>query len=153
MQHHADFTTFLHSHSQRTMQGPNRKKLIMTALWSLPFAIYAIAHEPSELIYHLFHIKFLIVPIISSIALNQNNKINEIWKRNHIWSRISIICCVYGISSFITLIVIAGGGYYSGDGGGSYALLLIPSIAVYAAIGIVVGIFMSFFTLYRKAKG
>lgn len=26
MQHHADFTTILHS--QRTLQGPNRKKLI-----------------------------------------------------------------------------------------------------------------------------
>lgn len=127
----------------------------MTALWALPFAIYAIVQEPSEVKYHLFHLKFFTAPIIATIILNKSSRINDIWTNNHLWSRISIVCGGYAISSIITIILIvsSGGGYYGGDGCGSYALLLFPSIAFYAVIGILGGVVLYLWKMSRETKG
>jgi hypothetical protein len=125
----------------------------MAALWALPFAVYAIAQEPSEARYHLFPLKFFIPPIITTIVTNENKKITQIWQSDRHWVKILIVCGGYAVSSVIALMIVSGGGYYGGDGGGSYALFLLPSIAIYAAIGAATGTVMSLLKMRRRVKG
>ena len=103
---------------------------IMTAIWALPFAVRTVAAEPLEFNSHLYHVAFFGIPAITSVILNLSKKIMEIWSRNGIWSRIFIICCGYGASAIITVLIVMDWGFYGGDAGGSYALFLLPSIAV-----------------------
>lgn len=137
---------------KKAIRLPGILILIMSALWSLPFVVITIAQEPTVLKYHLLHLKFFAAPIISTIVLNKNKWIIEIWKKDMPWPRFFIIITAYWISSIVTIPIVSGGGYYGGDGGGSYALFLLPSAVVYTAIGILYGISVTVFAKYRKQK-
>jgi hypothetical protein len=115
----------------------------MAAIWALPFAVQSIIENPHEYKSHFYHVVFFGIPAITAIILNLNSKIVERWTLNEIWSRVFIVCAGYGISSIATVLVVMDWGFYGGDAGGSYALFLLPSVALYAGIGICIGVLMT----------
>jgi hypothetical protein len=43
-------------------------------------------------------------------------------------------------------------GFYGGDAGGSYALFLLPSVVLYAGIGICIGVLMTVIKRFTRKK-
>jgi len=116
----------------------------MAAVWSLPFALFAIVSEPTEFKYHMHHFWFFISPVLIGFLINNNSKLYSVWLRSDLWWRIIFLNAAYIISSIITFALfiseIGSSGYYGGDGGGSYVLLLFPSVILYIIVGLLIGI-------------